>query len=61
MEEKKEQKKEKAWIIGNIISFKKPIYKSPFFGVEEVYVIRTKKEESPIDEKTVKSLNNLLK
>jgi len=39
--------KKKAWIIGNIISFKQPTYNSPFFDAEEVevtYILKAKKK-----------------
>jgi len=38
----KKLKEKKAWIIGNIIRFEKPTYKSPFFDTEEFIVISKK-------------------
>lgn len=38
---KRIKKTVKAWIIGNVISFTKPKYKSPFFKAEKVLITYT--------------------
>lgn len=55
------KKYKKAWIQGNIISFKKPIYKSAFFDLEEVLVIPVKIIENKNSDKIQKLLKLLSK
>lgn len=55
-----ENKFRRAWINGNLISFKKPKYKSAFFDCEEVFVVKVKTTKSSLSLKQIKFLNKLL-
>lgn len=44
----------KAWKIGNIITFKKPNYKSPFFNTEEIFVVENPYKLSGFPEEDLK-------
>ena len=55
---KKEIKYRKAWIQGNVISFKKPEYKSAVFDLEEVIVVPIKTTPNINIDKIIKLLNN---
>jgi len=54
------EKIKKAWIQGNIISFKKPTYKSAVFDLEEVLVIPIKTIENKNFNKISKIIEKLL-
>ena len=58
--QKLKQKIREAWIQGNIISFKKPKYKSAFFDLEEVLVLDLKTTETKLSKKTIKFLEDIL-
>ena len=57
---KYKDKIKKAWIQGNIISFKKPDYKSAIFDLEEVLVLPIKTIENKNLDKIINLLTNPL-